>query len=357
MMTWGDVNQLFVRWIDATAQSIASLHWRFKPPSAIKLDEVADGEFILADSLDDAGPSDPVRIRIADGQVVGTVPDAVAERLLGSRVQLNLQTDRFLFQPFELPKRADEFLAGIVRAQVDRLTPWPASEAAFGWSKPAELDAERIIVTIAATARALVMPYVGAVASLGAQSIAVFTTPPEQEPINILVEDKAAKFLGFHKIREILVFLLIAAASIAVVAVSGSAVVGIGLAAQQDELAHRIAQVRAAVGASPDAYLHSREAYLRRLEDRKHVISPNVIVVETLSRVLPDNTYLTELQVQDNKVQLSGITHDAPALIGLIEQSGLFTRATFVAPTTHLPDSSERFHIEALIRPAVEAHS
>lgn len=357
MIKWDIVNQLFVRWIDTTAQFVASLHGRFTPPSTIKLDEVADGEFMLHDSSDQASTGDPVCIRIADGQIVGAVPGTVAERLLGSRVELNVQPDRFLFQPFELPKRADEFLAGIVRAQVDRLTPWPASEAAFGWSKPAELDAERIIVTIAATARALVLPYVGAMASLGAQSIAVFTAPPEQEPINILVEDKAAKFFAFHKIREMLVFVLIAAASIAGVAVTGSAVVGIGLTAQEHELAHRIAQIRAAAGGSPDAALHSREADLRRLEDRKHVIAPNVIVFETLSRVLPDNTYLTELAVEDNKVQLSGITHDAPALIGLIEQSGLFTRATFFAPTTHLSDSSQRFHIEALIRPAVAAHS
>jgi general secretion pathway protein L len=357
MMPWGKFNQLFVRWIDATAEFIAGLNWRFKPPSTITLDEVAEGEFILPDNPDHGGPTDSGRIRIADGQIVDTVPDAVAARLLGSRVELNVHPDRFLFQPFELPKGATEFLAGIVRAQIDRLTPWPASEAAFGWSKPAELDADRMIVTIAATARALVLPYVGAMASLGAQSIAVFTAPQEQEPINILVEDKAARLFAFHKIREVLVFILIAAASIAGVAVSGSTVVGIGLAAQQHELAHRIAQIRAAAGVSRDATLHSREADLRRLEDRKHVIAPNVIVLETLSRILPDNTYLTELRVEDNKVQLSGITHDAPALIGLIEQSGLFTRATFLSPTTRLSDSSERFHIEALIRPAVAAGS
>jgi len=152
-------------------------------------------------------------------------------------------------------------------------------------------------------------------------------------------------------------FVLIAAASIAGVAVSGGTVVSIGLAAQQHELAHRIAQIRGAAGASRDAALHSREADLRRLEDRKHVIPPNVIVLETLSRVLPDNTYLTELHVEGNKIQLNGVSHDAPALIGLIEQSGLFTRATFFAPTTHLSDSSERFHIEALIRPAIAAGS
>jgi len=91
---------------------------------------------------------------------------------------------------------------------------------------------------------------------------------------------------------------------------------------------------------------------LALLERRKYDNAASVIVLESLSRVLPDHTYVTELHLAGGKIQIAGITHDAPSLIPLIEQSQHFTRATFYAPTTRSSsDPGERFHIEAQVEP------
>ena len=75
--------------------------------------------------------------------------------LARSRVDAVLASSRFVFRPLELPRAANPFLEGVVRAQIDRLTPWSASDAAFGWSAPADVGSERIALTVAATAQAL----------------------------------------------------------------------------------------------------------------------------------------------------------------------------------------------------------
>jgi general secretion pathway protein L len=71
---------------------------------------------------------------------------------------------------------------------------------------------------------------------------------------------------------------------------------------------------------------------------------------------LPDNTYVTELQVTDSKLELSGVTQEAASLIRIIEQTDQFKHATFFAPTTRAPlENGEQFHIQAEIVPTFAA--
>jgi general secretion pathway protein L len=76
------------------------------------------------------------------------------------------------------------------------------------------------------------------------------------------------------------------------------------------------------------------------------------MVLEALSEILPDHTYVTEFRIEANKVRLIGVTRDAASLIELIERSGRFKGASFFAPTTRSSsDANERFHIEVTIQP------
>jgi Tfp pilus assembly protein PilN len=76
------------------------------------------------------------------------------------------------------------------------------------------------------------------------------------------------------------------------------------------------------------------------------------IVLEALSRALPDGAYLTELRLENATLRMIGLATDAPSLIAPLEHSGHLTDVHFFAPTTRGPkEALFRFNIEAHVEP------
>ena len=117
-------------------------------------------------------------------------------------------------------------------------------------------------------------------------------------------------------------------------------VVGGGDDARLADLQNRIAERRSELmnRRGPAA-----EEALKALQARKWATPSAVMILEALSKTLPDNAHLTELRIEGGKVQIAGSAADAPALIRLIEQSRHFTQATFFAPTVRAPAAARIF--------------
>src|SRR5215471_1961560 len=157
--------------IDSAASALVALLDSTTSSHAVKVVEEGPGTFSLeSDKRDLSVDSSPLQFRVLDDGRIGSMNREIERVMRGSRVQLILQPARFLFRSLELPQRASEFLDGIVRAQIDRLTPWLASEAIFGWSAPNAAGSDRISLTLAATAHDLVAPLAQAIADLGVRS-------------------------------------------------------------------------------------------------------------------------------------------------------------------------------------------
>src|SRR5258708_29900798 len=332
-------------WTGSVAAALIAGLDRIVSPRLVRLIEGDDGGF----AVEAAGKAEniPSRIAFSDGTL--SAPN-LASLFRGSPVEIVLQPRRFLLRPLELPARAADFLEGIVRAQIDRLTPWSASEAVFGCSAANPSGAESITTMIAATTRKVAMTYVQAVSGFHPSAIAVCTDIAERDAGRVKVfEQKARGHLDAARLSRGLSIALGVAAVAALLSVTAAAYLADSLGAQESELARQISARRAAIRAGTDGGDRSPIALLER---RKHETPASVIVLEALTQVLPDHTYITELHLAANKLQLSGITPDAPSLIPLIEQSPHFTRATFYAPTTRAPsDPGERFHIETRVEP------
>ena len=352
----GQITEIFSCWIDTVAAAINAMFDRFGSQRHVQLIEGEHDSFTfhLADITKNSRLQD-YRVSIDNGSIVGSLPPDWATTLNGSRTELMLRPSRFLFRPLELPKRAGEFLDGIVRSQIDRLTPWTANEAVYSWTPPVDMTNDRIGLTIAATARAIVEPYLHAITGLGAASIVVSTRPQDGganlAPIRVF-EQRARSAVDVGRIRRFLVAVFVLSGLSATISIGVSTIAADSLDTEQQELARKITARRTAMRIGQDPTGGSAQ---RQLERRKQTTPSSVIVLEALSGLLPDHTYVTEFRVEGEKLQIVGITRDAPSLIQLIEQSPHFARATFFAPTTQSAgDSSERFHIEARIKPVFE---
>jgi general secretion pathway protein L len=357
MNAFRQIREVTSRWIDAVTATLMALYGQLAARRTVRLVEREPGSFAF--QSESGAPVLPKgTFRIEDGAVRPASP-ALTAALQGMRVEVLLDPGRFLFKSLELPKRAAEFLSGVVRSQIDRLTPWNPADSAFGWSAPAEAGPDRIAVTVAATGRALVEPFVRALADLGASSIVLTATPPgAAAPVPVL-EHNARNGHQHQRVRRVLALVLTVAVVGGVAAVAVDMVASRGIDAAQRDVARRIADRRAALLAAREGGISDPETAARRALERRKAEAPfSVLVIETLSQALPDHTYVTELRIEGDQLRVVGVTRDAPSLIRLIEQTGRFTRATFFAPTTRAPaEPGERFHIEARIEPPLAPRS
>ncbi len=347
------IAEIISRWIDSVAAAIvATIGW-LTFPRVVHIIEDEKGNLSVRPSK-----GAPEQLPVANGRFADTVPERVATMLRGCRAELVLRPDRFLFRPLELPARASEFLDGIVRSQIDRLTPWSVTEAVFGWSKPVESGPDRIMVTVAATPRLQIMDYMRSLSGLGADSIAISTPGPghadADAPTIRVLDEKTRNALDVAKIRRIVGAVLLISLLAAAGSFAAATVISGNLETEQNTLMRKLAERRAALRGGGE----TATTALGKLEQRKHETPSSAIVIEALSQILPDHTYVTELRIEGDKLRVTGVTKDAPSLIRLIEQSSHFASATFFAPTTRQPsDPGERFHIEAKIEPVFKPRS
>jgi general secretion pathway protein L len=327
-------------WTGSVANAIIYAVDRAMPPRVVRV--VEQGGELFVESAD-GNPA----IKVSPDSIDGA--GELGNLLGGAKIEIMVDPKHFVLRSVEVPARAADFLEGIVRAQIDRLTPWSATEALFGCSRPVVSGGETITTIVAVTTRKAIEKYVGPLSVFHPAAISIWTQPAEYQVDRLKVfEQNSRQYLGAAQLNWALKATFSLTGLAALLAVLSALSLSNYLGAQQEGINGEISQRRAAIRANTTAGDRSPIAMLRH---RKLGTIPLVLVLEGLAKVLPDNTYVTELHLADNKVQIVGVSADASSLIQLIEQSKTFKSATFFAPTTSSPsERNERFHIEAEIQ-------
>ncbi|MBC9879635.1 PilN domain-containing protein [Bradyrhizobium sp. INPA01-394B] len=339
-------------WMDIVAEALSAPFANLSSSKRrITVIEDVDGIFtmrVASTSRDGEGALAARLVAFVDGALEGTLTPDWAAAVRGSSVELELQPDRFVFRPLELPGKAAEFLDGIIRSQIDRLTPWNATDALFHWTEPKNVDGERIGTTVVATGRAATASFVRAFSELGAAAVNVSTMTPEQGRATVF-RYRSRERTTSSRLRPALAGGLIATAFLAMLSIGVGGYVAEHYETMQQQIQRRIGERRAILRGSQAGLGSSPLDLLIR---RKQTTPSSVMVIEALSATLPQHTYATEIRIEGDKLQIVGLTRDAPSLIQILEQSPYFSGAGFFAPTTHAAsETGERFHIEVKLKP------
>src|SRR5579864_9649739 len=133
-----DARVLFDEWIAAVAGAVDTGVSRYARRPQIVLSEL--GSDIITATMNPAAKGPvlrPASFRLSHGRLSPPLPADWQAAFRGSRVEMVIRPDRVLLRSLDFPRQAEGFLDGMIRTQIDRLTPWAAEDAAFGWSPPA----------------------------------------------------------------------------------------------------------------------------------------------------------------------------------------------------------------------------
>ena len=286
-------------------------------------------------------------------------PDDVRIAAQGGFVVLQLPTDKLVVRQMSVPARAREFLPGIVRNQIERLSPWPVEQTFYGFNaEGSEEDAATLDVRVFITSRVAVNSARDELDAIGLAPDRIVArhgdlpTAPSVALWSRLADVPHETVERTHRqIGLAIVAIFLLSVGLSVWAFFSAA----SLRAESEEFAARSRTLQRQLQGSrtPQAFASLPPA--ERAWAWKESMPSTVIVLEALSRALPDTAYLTELHLDNTTLRMIGLASDAPSLIAPLQRSGHLTDVHFFAPTTRGPDGSLfRFHIEAQVVPRLE---
>ena len=276
-------------------------------------------------------------------------------------VTLALAPKLVLRRRLTLPAAVEDNLRATIGYDLDRLTPFKAEDVAFDAAVVERDPARRTIVVDLVTVRRRALEQAIALArSFGANVVAVVPGAPQAaatSPVNLLAPEDRAVAGGILHWQVLAPLALLCALVVAIIVVP---------LWQKREYA--IAMMNAADQAAIRAQISDR---LRTELDRmvgeynfaleRKFTTPGVAqVLNELTKLLPDDTWLTQFEVKSTirgkttqrEVFMRGESANAGKLISLLENATLVGHAAPRSPTTKLqPGPGESFDIGAQLKP------
>ncbi|MDD5577916.1 MAG: PilN domain-containing protein [Methylobacter sp.] len=302
--------------------------------------------YILDKQVEDLGKLDRNEAGIAQYQALL----AADERLFKANIIVRLTGQDAIQKELALPAAAKENLHQVISYEIDRYTPFKAEQVYFD-IKPLDVINEpgQIRVMLVLTTRQVLNALYDDIKAMGISPLFVdYEGAPNNlelgnEYYNLLPEwlrQKTAKTPRLiHSALMGATVLLLCAAIVMPVWLEYQAV---------NELEEKISTVEkeARNVKTLQSNIDGMIDETRKLIDEKNASPPVVVMLNALSALIKDDTWLAYAQYSDGHMQIQGESPAASALIAVLEASELFANASFVSPVTQDKNTGlERFQI------------
>lgn len=260
-------------------------------------------------------------------------PGALLARLRRRRGLLLRLADEHGFVARDLlPPGAEPDLRAIVEHRLDTLTPWTAERACFDVEISGRRADGRLEVTVAAVPRAFLERVRERLAELGIEVAAVDLGEADAPPVaRFDLVGEAERSAG--SVLRIAGAVLLGAVVLAGAALAGSEIHARGVVLAERERAAAVLEARLA----DLGELRERLEALRReaglLAGRLATAPSALALLEELSRSLPDEAFLSDLDLVGDRLRISGYAPDAAPLVPLLEALGALEDVRFQAPS------------------------
>lgn len=270
---------------------------------------------------------------------------AETPELAEAKVLLRLTPGQALRKTVKLPLAAEENLSQVLAFEMDRLTPFKSDQVYFGARVASRSSATRqITVDLVLTPRGKLDALLDDLAAAGWRpAIVDLADDPKPGTYNLLPEKYRPAKSRWPDIANI------GLATLIVVLLGMLAILPILSArSEADALEERVRKT-GKTAKEVEALRQEAETLLHQtqfLQEKKRTEPVLVDMLEELSRVIPDNTWLNGLQYKDRRFVIQGQSPSASSLIEVVEASPYFKNTSFVSPVTKDTASGlERFQI------------
>ena len=266
-----------------------------------------------------------------------------------TRITLIIPENQVLVKSLTLPLSAAGNLREILSFEMDKQTPFNADRVYFDWILIKEdVEAQKLHIELYVLLKEYLDPLLAEMHMWHLQPCKVSLESEGQilninllpEENNFLHSDPARKsVIKFAIVTLVLFFIMLYAP----------------LLRQQAILKDFESKVNESRKAAKEVLTlqKEKEAILSRLQfldEKRNAQIPEIDILKELTSVLPDDTWLNRLMINDNEIQLYGESESATSIIELLNNSDYFSGVQFRAPVTkNNVTQRDRFQISATL--------